>query len=873
MAKPSEEEISRKLEVVASNEIRASVTWDNTTLSQDRQDAIDYIEGRMKQWPAERGRSSVVDMTTLDTLSWVLPAIVRLFMASDNMVIAEPRRQQDEQWAKQATAGLNYDFMDANDGYAILYDTTFSSLLHGDGMVKCWWDDTPEERVSFHSQLSEEQLQYLLQPEETGTSEDGEPMEEVELVGLERTMYTLQPGDEGYVDPAASLGQPGGPAGMAPMTAQPSPEGAQEGMPAGASGMPQDAGSPSQALDVQSGMEIAPAGLPEAVNANPLAEVGPAPNQRIYYDAKIRRTCRYGQIKWAAIAPENFIISRGALSIEKARCVGDREQMTRSDLIEMGFDRDKVMALTPGYDPSNEQLERDNGQSSDISEQPIDNELMETVWLYELYLKYDVDDDGVVETVQIHYADNGGMGSLLDWQVWEDECSYSQIPCYRFPHRWNSNGLFTRTRDLQEIKTVIKRQTLDSLYAAVNPQKVVRGRVLNPDELSNPSFGGSILMDDAASTVESLEVPFQGQAAIEVIRYLDEELEKRTGVSRTTTSLDPEALQNTTATASQLAHDASYAQIELIARNMAELGWKPAFRNALKLKIRHQRRRQEIRLADGKFTEVDPRHWNADMSVSINTGLGTGSRDRDLAVLSSVKADQVSFAQVLREAQMPGRALQMVPKMANALRKSAEAAGIKNVDQFYIEISDQDVQAAAQAVQQKNQQPPIEVQLAQMEAQIRMQEKQADVQVKQQELQLKAQADASKEAAQMEADLQVKDKEMQRDLVIADNEQQFEHHKLMVEAAEKEKDRQLQLQIETMKINAQAEQARMQAEQQAIQSERDFALKREEGDRTSQIEREKIKASDRASQRQAEAKKVTKVNRDGNGRATSYEQQ
>ena len=55
-------------------------------------------------------------------------------------------------------------------------------------------------------------------------------------------------------------------------------------------------------------------------------------------------------------------------------------------------------------------------------------------------------------------------------------------------------------------------------------------------------------------------MPFFAEHALKGIDYLNQVMERRTGVSRTTMALDPEALQNQTATASQLAHDSAYSQ-------------------------------------------------------------------------------------------------------------------------------------------------------------------------------------------------------------------------------------------------------------------------------------------------------------------------
>ena len=325
------------------------------------------------------------------------------------------------------------------------------------------------------------------------------------------------------------------------------------------------------------------------------------------HDVKIKRTMRRGQMRLAAVAPEDFLINAEAISIKGARLTGQKEMKTRSDLIEMGFDREQVERLARDSDDDATEQARQEFDRFDSAATTA----LETVTLYELYLKLDVDGDGIAETCRIFYAGAGGQGTVLDWSVWEDEEVFSDIPCEPVPHRWDANAIFDKTKDIQEIKTVLCRQALDNLYASNNPQRFVTGRVLNPDELANPSFGGTVFAEAGAS-IQPLAVPFFANHAFEGIGYFDQVIEKRTGVSRTTMALDPEALQNQTATAAQLAHDSAYSQTELIARNQAELGWKSVFRAVLKLMVRHQDRARTIRLGRAlgrhRSTPLERRH-------------------------------------------------------------------------------------------------------------------------------------------------------------------------------------------------------------------------------------------------------------------------
>ena len=183
----------------------------------------------------------------------------------------------------------------------------------------------------------------------------------------------------------------------------------------------------------------------------------------------------------------------------------------------------------------------------------------------------------------------------------------------------------------QRVKTVLTRQLLDNLYWVNNPLMVAQtGTIDNPEMLKSPVFGGTVFVSNKATLPPApLSVPFIGDKALMAMEYLDGVIEMRTGVSRSSTALDPETLQNQTATAANLAKSASHSQVELIARNQAELGWKRVFKMILRLVVKHQDRPRTIRLRD-EWVDMDPRHWNSDMDLSISVGLGIGGKLKSL---------------------------------------------------------------------------------------------------------------------------------------------------------------------------------------------------------------------------------------------------
>ena len=711
------------LKALLSQEISSALTYDDTELSQKRATALEYYRGTMSDTPSMPGRSSVVSKDVADTIGWMLPGIIRVFTASDQMAIYEPTKPGDEEFAKQATDYINFVFMKDNPGYRIMWDATHDSLLLANGIVKHWWEDKEECEYTEHSGLTEEQI-AILQNER-----------DVEIVGQKE-------GEPQVIMVPATTGQM---------------------------------------------MEI------------------PLPT----YDVKVKRVTSAGRLKVECINPEDFLINREAKCIEDARFTAHRQDTTRSELIEMGFDRALIESLPVDRVSSirQEAVSRDEGAATFFNN--VGDESMVQHELFECYIKADVDGDGIAETVRAFYAGAQGTGELLDWEVWEDDVPFSDIPCEPIPHRWDARSVFDDTNDIQRVKTVLTRQFLDNTYWVNNPMTAAEeNSVTNPETLRSPRFGSTVYYKKGTLPPQPLPVPYIGDKALLALQHFDQVREMRTGVSRSTMALDPEALQNQTATANQNQKDAAYSQIELIARNQAELGWKRVFKQLLKLIVKHQDRPRTIRLRD-TWVEMDPRSWNANMDVSVNIGLGTGSRDRDMAMLNTILNVQIAMTDRLGAAGFSAQALEMVPKINMTATKLAESAGIKNPDQFYLDIKPE---MLAQMKQEAASRPDPEMQKEQVKAQTQLQ-------LGQQTAQLDAQADERKaqiETVQMQADIAAQDRKTQAEM--ARDQQKFEFDKELA-IMQFQFERELKLAELEMKRELQQQQMAQQAEQHRQQME------------------------------------------------------
>jgi hypothetical protein len=587
-----------------------------------------------------------------------------------------------------------------------------------------------------------------------------------------------------------------------------------------------------------SGVEIVghKPGEPQIILApGPTGEMIETPIQT--YDVKVKRVLHAGRVRIECIEPEDFLLDREATQIENTRFCAHRQDKSRSDLIEMGFDRDLVEGLPVDRFSTmqQEKISRDSDTQTFFNN--VGDESMLLVELFECYVKADVDGDGIAETVRAFYAGSGSTGELLDWEVWEDDVPFSDIPCEPIPHRWDARSVTDDTDDIQRVKTVLTRQFLDNTYWVNNPMNAAEeNSITNPETLRSPKFGSTVWFKKGAVPPAPLPVPYIGDKALLALQHFDQVREMRTGVSRSTMALDPEALQNQTATASQNQKDSAYSQIELIARNQAELGWRRVFRQLLKLIVKHQDRPRTIRLRD-TWVEMDPRSWNANMDVTINIGLGTGSRDRDMAMLNQILNVQIAMTDRLAQGGFADQALEMVPKINMTATKLAESAGIKNPDQFYLDIKPEMLAQMKQQAAQPKPDPAMlkiqaDTQIKQMELQQRDKELAVNAQIGQQADERKAQI----ESVQAQADMATQDRKNANEAALKQQDFELKKQLALLEF-------ELQRSLETEKLNMQREmhqQAMAQSAEQHRQMMEAGAFKAMQGQ---QAHEQKMQAS------------------------------
>lgn len=479
--------------------------------------------------------------------------------------------------------------------------------------------------------------------------------------------------------------------------------------------------------------------------------IGPdgMPVVMVSYDIKTKKTNKNGKVLVENVPPEEFLISKKARTIADAPFVAHRKLTTRSELVAMGFDKSIIEEL-PSYSDltySDERVARySNGEMPD--DQVSLDKAMQEVEVMECYIKVDYDGDGIAELRKIIYA---GSEILDNEEVdFVPFCSICPIP---MPHKFFGHSLADRTLDLQLIKSTVTRQILDNMYMTNSPRmQVVEGQV-NLDDLLTVTANG-IVRTKNIGAIQALTVPPTAAQSFPLLDYLDGVQAKRTGISDLQQGLDPNVLQNATATAVATMQTASNGKIELIARIFAETGVKDLFSKVLQLLCKYQDKARIVRLR-GKYVAIDPREWTNGFDMTINVGLGTGNKQEQMAMLAMVMAKQ---EEILKTAGIENP-LVSVTNYRQTLGRFIEAAGFKDSNEFFKEITPETEQQLAQQQTQPQPNPQVEAYTAQVQAQIAAD--QAKTQSEIQIAEIKAQNQMKLKQQEFEFDMALKQKEFE----------------------------------------------------------------------------------------------------------------
>ena len=445
----------------------------------------------------------------------------------------------------------------------------------------------------------------------------------------------------------------------------------------------------------------------------------------ITYDVECKRVKDYSRVQIDPVPPEEILVSRRAKSIKDCDFIAQRVSKTVSELVDMGFNKKEVESLPTAEDQAfnTEAIVRRSydDATSDMDLSNIDPALR-VVQITECYMKVDMDGDGIAELRKIIV---GGSG-YNNYVILENEeipvIPFAMVTAIPMPFRFFGLSFYDLLADVQQMSTTIMRQTLDNMYLQNAARTVVVDGQANLDDLLTSRPGGIVRVKNP-NAVTPMQTPNFLNEGLAMMQKIDDLKEKRSGVPKQNTGLNPDTINksHTTATSVNQMMAAGTQRVELIARNFAE-GVKDIFKNILTILCEYQDQERIIRLR-GKFIPMNPREWTTRYDCTVQVGLGTGNQDQRLQVLQGVLGVQEKLI------QNGGMGLVNPQNIFNTLEKYLENAGYKDATQFFNNPSTQPPQPP------KEQQPDPALEIAKQDIQMRNAKNEADVQLKQQKQQ------------------------------------------------------------------------------------------------------------------------------------------
>jgi hypothetical protein len=580
----------------------ACVKFKDNKPSQDRKEALQFYRGDNLSLYGDSadGLSTVVSRDTMEAVESMMPALVRPFVAGEEVVSFEPVGPEDEDGAKQATDYVNFKFTTDNNSFRVVHDSMKDGLLYRLGVAKT-----------------------VMEEEEDGPPETYEGVDEIQLQGL-----------------------------------------------------------------LTSGREAAGDIIQD--EATGLYSLTLAPKKVKRYRVHI-------------IAPDEFLYEERLASLDQATFLGHTKQIELGDLIDMGVDEKKAIALKSGR-PENDEERDERFDNEDEPDDFKDTDFARPVWVDECYVKCDYGNGPEWRKVLL-----GGSQQNVLLNEPADGHPYSVWTPIPVPHKLVGMSVHDLTRDVQMNKTALQRELNNAMYLANRPMREVVDGQVNIDDLLNPTVGGVVRVKSQGS-ISALpsggEVAFS--AGLSMVEYLDGVREARTGVTRYNQGMDANSL-NKTATGMNIIASASQQRQELVARQYAEF-LKDIFRRLLQLVSQHGEKGEVIRLR-GKWVEVDPSDWKTNYDMTVSVGLGTNNKDQLVAhIMSLLQLDQ-SIVQLQGGVDGP---ILTADNIYEKLKRLAEAMGLKGIDKYYTDPA----QAAQQPQQEAPPQPdPTKIATEQMKGQ------------------------------------------------------------------------------------------------------------------------------------------------------------
>jgi len=162
-----------EIKAVLSREIHNASGFIGGELVARRKKSLEYYLG-MPLGNEQEGRSQVISNDVLDTVESLMPSLMRIFTAGDNVFSCEGVGPEDDEMARQCSDYLNHIFYKDNNGFLALYSAFKDALIQKNGILKVYWDDSAKTEREEYTRLTDDEFNDLVANPEVKVSNHSE---------------------------------------------------------------------------------------------------------------------------------------------------------------------------------------------------------------------------------------------------------------------------------------------------------------------------------------------------------------------------------------------------------------------------------------------------------------------------------------------------------------------------------------------------------------------------------------------------------------------------------------------------------------------------------------------------------------------------
>lgn len=427
------------------------------------------------------------------------------------------------------------------------------------------------------------------------------------------------------------------------------------------------------------------------------------------YTGELKRRIDKSQVRVDNLEPEKLYISPRAKTLEDADFVSYRYEKEIGELLEDGYDPEKVEDLDEELDTYRDStLGRDSyDEFSAETSMRDDHPNRSYVTIYESYIRiYDPEVESRCTYKVVH-----SRRTLLDMEKVESHPFRGWCP-FPVPHKAIGLSLADVTMDLQKSQSTLKRSVIDNAFLTNTSRWVANlSLVRNPRDLIDNKLGAVIDVNamDPSSVVQPLNTPQISPNVFTTMELLEQEKEARSGSSRMSKGMDSDVVskQNSSDLITRYMN-ASNRRTMVMARNFAESFLKPLMFDLYRLAIENDTQPRMMQLS-GKFVPIDPKQLRERTEMDVAVALTPDARAAEARTLTML--DQMWTANP-QDPTLNG--MYQTQQRFALLARAVDLMGLKGGDKYLLSPMSPEYQQgqqknAQQAEQQKQMAQQIEM--------------------------------------------------------------------------------------------------------------------------------------------------------------------